>query len=66
MKSYIVINSSIYRKYKEDILPLNARLFCDEHFYNLDNYNVPLDLKGVGKPGLPNNQQYNEGTTLGE
>ena len=22
--------------------------------------------KGVGKPGLPNNQQYNEGTTLGE
>ena len=47
MKSYIVINSSIYRKYKEDILPLNARLFCDEHFYNLDNYNVPLDLKGI-------------------
>lgn len=22
--------------------------------------------RGVGKPGLPNNQQYNEGTTLGE
>ena len=22
--------------------------------------------KGVGKSGLPNNQQYNEGTTLGE
>ena len=47
MKSYIVINSSIYSKYKEDILPLNARLFCDENFYNLDSYNVPLDLKGI-------------------
>ena len=47
MKSYIVINSSIYSKYKEDILPLNARLFCDENFYNLDSYNVSLDLKGI-------------------
>ena len=47
MKSYIVINSSIYSKYKEDILPLNARLFCDENFYNLDSYNVPLDLKCI-------------------
>lgn len=47
MKSYIVINSSIYSKYKEDILPLNARLFCDENFYNLDSYNIPLDLKGI-------------------
>ena len=47
MKSYNVINSSIYSKYKEDILPLNARLFCDENFYNLDSYNVPLDLKGI-------------------
>lgn len=47
MKSYIVINSSIYSKYKEDILPLNARLFCDENFYSLDSYNVPLDLKGI-------------------
>lgn len=47
MKSYIVINSSVYSKYKEDILPLNARLFCDENFYNLESYNVPLDLKGI-------------------
>lgn len=47
MESHIVINSRIYEKYKEDILPLSARLFCDDYFYNLSSYEVPLDLKGI-------------------
>ena len=47
MKNYIIINSSIYNKYKEDILPLNARLFCDPYFYDIENYKTPLDLKGI-------------------
>ena len=47
MKSYIIVDKEIYHKYKEEILPLNARLFTDEYFYNLEGYNVPLDLKGI-------------------
>ena len=47
MKSYIVINKKIYERYKEDILPLSARLFCEPYFYNISNYEVPLDLKGL-------------------
>ena len=47
MKSNIVINKKIYEKYKDDILPLSARLFCEPYFYDIANYNVPLDLKGL-------------------
>ena len=47
MKSYIVINKKIYEKYKDDILPLSARLFCEPYFYDINNYEVPLDLKGL-------------------
>lgn len=47
MKSYIVINKKIYERYKEDILPLSARLFCEPYFYNISSYEVPLDLKGL-------------------
>lgn len=47
MKSYIVINKKIYEKYKDAILPLSARLFCEPYFYDISNYEVPLDLKGL-------------------
>ena len=47
MKSYIIVNKDIYLKYKDEILPLNARLFSEPYFYDLKSYNVPLDLKGI-------------------
>ena len=47
MESHIIINEKIYQSYKEDILPLNARLFTTQYFYNLKEYEVPLDLKGI-------------------
>lgn len=43
----IVINKRIYKQYKDDILPLSARLFCDPYFYEINNYNIPFDLKGI-------------------
>lgn len=47
MKSYIVVNRQIYLKYKDEILPLNARLFSEPFFYNLKDYSIPLDLSGL-------------------
>ena len=47
MKNYIVINSNIYQHYKDEILPLNARLFTEPYFYNLASYQTPFDLKGL-------------------
>ena len=38
MKSYIVINKDIYLRYKEDILPLNPRIFDKPYFYELNDY----------------------------
>ena len=32
----VIINKRIYENYKEDILPLSARLFCDPYFYELN------------------------------
>ena len=47
MKSYIVVNKDIYLKYKDEILPLNPRLFKEPYFYFLNEYEVPFDLKGI-------------------
>ena len=47
MKSYIVVNKDIYLKYKDEILPLNPRLFDTPYFYNLSEYKTPLDLSGI-------------------
>lgn len=49
MKSYIIINKSIYEKYKDEVLSLNARLFCEPYFYQLENYQPPFDLTGLEK-----------------
>lgn len=43
----IVINSKVYLTYKDEILPLSARLFCDSYFYDIKNYKDPIDLKGI-------------------
>ena len=47
MELNIIINKRIYENYKEDILPLSARLFCDPYFYELKTYSHPFDLKGI-------------------
>lgn len=47
MKSYIVVNQDIYLKYKDEILPLNPRLFKEPYFYSLSEYEIPFDLKGI-------------------
>ena len=47
MENFIVINKKIYEKYKDEILPLNARLFTEPYFYNLNEYKIPLDLKSL-------------------
>ena len=47
MKTHIVINKRIYENYKDEILPLSARLFCDEYFYDLKNYKQPVELNGI-------------------
>lgn len=47
MKSYIIVNKDIYLKHKDEILPLNPRLFSEPYFYSLNTYEVPFDLKGI-------------------
>ena len=47
MNTHIVINKRIYENYKDEILPLSARLFCDEYFYDLANYKEPIELIGI-------------------
>lgn len=47
MKSYIIVNKDIYLKHKDEILPLNPRLFSEPYFYSLNTYDVPFDLKGI-------------------
>ena len=47
MNTHIIINKNVYIKFKDDIITLNPRLFCDEHFYNLNDYKIPLDLSGI-------------------
>ena len=47
MKSYIVVNKEIYLRHKDEILPLNPRLFKEPYFYCLNKYEVPFDLKGT-------------------
>lgn len=47
MKCFIIVNENIYKKYKEDILPLNARLFTNPYFYDLANYKTPSSLTGI-------------------
>ena len=47
MKSHIIVNESIIKDYKDDILNLNVRLFTNDYYYDLDNYEIPLDLKGI-------------------
>ena len=47
MKSHIIVNESIIKDYKDDTLNLNVRLFTNDYYYDLDNYEIPLDLKGI-------------------
>ena len=47
MKSHIIVNELIVKDYKDDILNLNVRLFTNKYYYDLDNYEIPLDLKGI-------------------
>ena len=47
MNTHIIINKKIYENYKDEILPLSARLFCDEYFYELENYAQPIELTGI-------------------
>ena len=47
MKSHIIVNELIVKDYKDDILNLNVRLFTNDYYYDLDNYEIPLDLKGI-------------------
>lgn len=47
MKSYIIVNKKIYEKYKDEILPLSARLFCEPYFYNIKDFTYPIDLNGL-------------------
>lgn len=47
MKSHIIVNELIVKDYKDDILNLNVRLFTNKYYYELDNYEIPLDLKGI-------------------
>ena len=47
MKSHIIVNTQIINKYKDDILNLNVRTFIKQYFYELNTYEVPLDLKGI-------------------
>ena len=34
----IVINKDIYLTYKDEILKLNARIFSEPYFYDIENY----------------------------
>ena len=47
MNTHIIIDKNVYIKFKDDIITLNPRLFCDEHFYKLNDYKTPLDLSGI-------------------
>ena len=47
MKSHILVNPLILKKYKDDVLSLNIRTFTDQYYYNLNDYETPLDLKGI-------------------
>jgi hypothetical protein len=47
MKSHIIVNELIVKDYKDDILNLNVRLFTNKFYYDLENYQIPLDLKGI-------------------
>ena len=55
MITNIIVNKQIYKNYKDDFISLNPRLFTESYFYNLENYEVPLDLKGI-----ENYLHYNE------
>lgn len=43
----IIINNKIYQTYKDDIILLNPRLFCESYFYSLKSYTIPNDLTGL-------------------
>ena len=47
MRTYVIVNKDIYLKHKDEILPLNPRLFSEPYFYTLNKYEVPFDLKGI-------------------
>lgn len=43
----IIINTKIYQTYKDDIILLNPRLFCNPNFYTIKTYTIPNDLTGI-------------------
>ena len=45
----IVINKDIYLTYKDEILKLNARIFSEPYFYDIENYKNPFDLEGIDR-----------------
>lgn len=47
MNIHIIINKNIYSKFKDNIIILNPRLFCEPNFYSLENYQTPFDLQGI-------------------
>lgn len=47
MEYHIIVNSNVYNKYKEEIIKLNVRLFCDDNYSNIKNYLPPIDLTGI-------------------
>ena len=47
MDYHIIVNSKIYQTYKQDILKMNVRMFTDANFYNIRNYQDPIDLLGI-------------------
>lgn len=47
MITSIIVNKDIYKNYKDSFISLNARLFTEQYFYELNTYEIPLDLKGI-------------------
>lgn len=47
MNYNIIVNKKIYECYKDDFITLNARMFTNEYFYNIDSYKDDLALKGI-------------------
>ncbi len=47
MEYHIIVNSNVYKKYKDEIIKLNVRLFCDDNYTNIKNYIPPIDLTGI-------------------
>ncbi len=47
MNYNIIVNKRIYECYKDDFITLNARMFTNEYFYDIDSYKNDLALKGI-------------------